>query len=308
MIASALIKCLTEIERKAAEYVQSSDPAFNNTLNQFIMEHGAAEIFFIEFIWKGNCPYANYFNNLTGERIIELVQEMNPAYRNCLNLREAFKVDLVDAEKYYQWRFKEARQNIIDNSNETFNKVPFSKVLVNGGRKWKGEGILLNVDVEKYYYGHSYSSRYYGSRANYSTQRKARVYDPKTNRIYTVNADFMHNLDTDNIVKNVIQEFDKFIDSFITPKYVNCEETADYLLTKFTNPNEATRGWIETHKFDLSNIPDDGQEKENAKQQAFKDGKMADLINWVTTKGYKNTEEEIRAEAERIFKKRYGNY
>ncbi len=298
-------------------------------VQQAIKEYGINNISMVGYDYHGryeddDCNF-EYYNNATGNFFYDTwtTRFCCPAYGcyECQTLEEADKKGYVDHEKLFNLKkiqlinsFKNFRFECI--LGEKFEKIsPFGlRVEVKRGRKWKGIGFLVGTFTTRYQWGVKLwkSNNGYGV----STTRYAKIYDPLTNRIESVNADYVKFLDLDNIIEQYKNDMiaiveattvDDFTigkndtsyspysgDSNDTPMTIKCDTVSfiEYLKSK-------------GNKFNLDTAYDVVEEEKKAKFQAFKNTKMSGIIEWVKNNTDKETEEDILALAEHIFNKRY---
>ena len=157
-----------------------------------IKEYGIENISMVGYNYHGryeddDCNFT-YYNNVTG------------------NFFYADKKGYVDHDKLFTFKKYEMTKQFeifkFDNIwGEKFAKIaPFGlRVEVTRGRKWKGTGFLIGTFTTSYQWGVKLwrSNNDYGT----STTRHAKIYDPTTNRIETVTADYVKFLDLDNIIE-----------------------------------------------------------------------------------------------------------
>ena len=191
------------------------------------------------------------------------------------------------------------------------------KVKVNKGRKWKGEGWLV---------GHCQTSFSTGYRNIYT--KKAKIYDPITNKIETIAFDNVTIIDTSAILEAYKKTLEENIYS-ATIDDLGISYIIDYLpvlQNKFTalnidilnnidnalsRKNISISSWAHDKGFmnteiNLENAVDEIEDTKKAKKAEFKEKKMAELIEWVKNNTDKKGE-EINKLAERIFNKKYEN-
>ena len=294
-----------------------------------IQEYGIENISMVGYNYHGryeddDCEFT-YYNNVTGNFFYDewTTRFACPSYRcyECQTIEEADKNGLVDHEKLFSFKkysmIKQFEKFKFDNIwGETFDKIaPLGlRVEVKRGRKWKGIGYLVGTFTTSYQWGVKMwcSNNDYGT----STTRHAKIYDPTTNRIETVTADYVKFLDLDNIIEQYKKDMiaiveattieDFFIgkndtsyspysgDSNLTPMIIKCNTISfmEYLKSKGNNLN-------------LENAYDVVEEEKKAKLLAFKETKMPGIIEWVKNNTDKETDEDILALAEHIFNKKY---
>ena len=294
-----------------------------------IQEYGIENISMVGYNYHGryeddDCEFT-YYNNITGNFFYDewTTRFACPSYScyECQTLEEADKNGLVDHEKLFSFKkysmIKQFEKFKFDNIwGETFYKIaPLGlRVEVKRGRKWKGIGYLVGTFTTSYQWGVKmwHSNNDYGT----STTRHAKIYDPTTNRIETVTADYVKFLDLDNIIEQYKKDMIDIVeattvedfsigkngttyspysgDSNLTPMSIKCNTISfmEYLKLKGNNIN-------------IENAYDAVEEEKKAKLLAFKETKMPGIIEWVKNNTDKETDEDILALAEHIFNKKY---
>ena len=294
-----------------------------------IQEYGIENISMVGYNYHGryeddDCEFT-YYNNVTGNFFYDewTTRFACPSYGcyECQTLEEADKKGLVAHEKLFSFKkysmITQFEKFKFDNIwGETFCKIaPLGlRVEVKRGRKWKGIGYLVGTFTTSYQWGVKmlHSNNDYGT----STTRHAKIYDPTTNRIETVTADYVKFLDLDNLIEQYKKDMIAIVeattiedfsigkngtsyspysgDSNLTPMIIKCDTISfmEYLKSKGNNLN-------------LENAYDVVEEEKKAKLLAFKETKMPGIIEWVKNNTDKETDEDILALAEHIFNKKY---
>ena len=294
-----------------------------------INEYGIENISMVGYNYHGryeddDCEFT-YYNNATGNFFYDewTTRFACPSYGcyECQTLEEADKKGLVDHKKLFSFKkysmIKHFEKFKFDNIwGETFCKIaPLGlRVEVKRGRKWKGIGYLVGTFTTSYHWGVKmwHSNNDYGT----STTRHAKIYDPTTNRIETVTADYVKFLDLDNLIEQYKKDMIAIVeattiedfsigkngtsyspysgDSNRTPMTIKCDTVSfmEYLKSKGNN-------------FNLVNAYDVVEEEKKAKLLAFKETKMPGIIEWVKNNTDKETEEDVMELAEHIFNKNY---
>ena len=294
-----------------------------------INEYGIENISMVGYNYHGryeddDCEFT-YYNNVTGNFFYDewTTRFACPSYGcyECQTLEEADKKGLVGHEKLFSFKkysmIKQFEKFKFDNIwGETFDKIaPLGlRVEVKRGRKWKGIGYLVGTFTTSYQWGVKMwcSNNDYGT----STTRHAKIYDPTTNRIETVTADYVKFLDLDNIIEQYKKDMIAIVeattiedfsigkngttyspysgDSNLTPMIIKCNTISfmEYLKSKGNNLN-------------LETAYDVVEEEKKSKLLAFKESKMPGIIEWVKKNTDKETDEDILALAEHIFNKKY---
>ena len=294
-----------------------------------IAEYGAENIFLVANHYHGRYEDddANfyYYNNKTGEFFHDewSTRFAAPGYSNyeCTTFVEAWENDAIDKEVLFKVLLAQDINKVnnfkfdpYDNFVET---CQFGlRVEVKRGRKWKGTGYLVGTFTKSYQWDvpRWRSNNDYGT----STTRYAKIYDPATNRIESVNCSYIEFLDLPKFIEEYKNIYLKSLnektkddicvggprtsfgcgtgDHYTTPMYIQCldmESFSDWMKKNHQN------------RFDLSVAYDVVEEEAKKKAEEFKASKMPDIIKWVKENTDKQTEEEINTLAEHIFNKRY---
>ena len=294
-----------------------------------IKEYGIENISMVGYNYHGRYEdddcYFTYYNNVTGEFFGDewTTRFACPGYGcyECQTLEEADKKGYIDHEKLFNLK----KMQLINRLNnfkfdciwgEKFEKIAqFGlRVEVTRGRKWKGTGFLIGTFTTSYQWGAKlwHSNNDYGT----STTRHAKIYDPVTNRIETVTANYVKFLDIDNIVEQHKKEMIAIAEATTVDDFTIGKNGTSY--SPYSGDSNDTKMTINCeiisfmkyleskgNKFNLDNAYDVIEEEKKAKQEAFKASKMPAIIEWVKNNTDKTTEEEILKLAEHIFNKRY---
>ena len=162
-------------------------------------QYGAENIFMLSSDYHGrynddDC-YFTYYNNVTGEEFKDTwsTRFAAPPFQwfETITLNTAFENNLVDYTVYLNYikkrtldslRFSNPDGKYIDPKKFTKYLLP---VKVDGGRKFKGNGILVDVEEKTYHFGPSYGHNY-----NQSTTATAKIYVPETNTFAYCSANY----------------------------------------------------------------------------------------------------------------------
>lgn len=294
-----------------------------------IQEYGIENISMVGYNYHGRYEdddcYFTYYNNVTGNFFYDewTTRFACPAYGcyECQTLEEADKKGYVDHEKLFSFKkfemIKQLEKFKFDNVwGDTFVKIaPFGlRVEVNRGRKWKGIGYLVGTFTTSYQWGVKMwrSNNDYGT----STTRHAKIYDPTTNRIETVTAEYVKFLDLDNIIEQYKKDMIAIIEAATINDFAIGKNGTSY--SPYSGDSNDTKMTINCeivsfmkyleskgNKLNLNNAYDVIEEEKKAKFEAFKATKMPGIIEWVKNNTDKTTEEDIMKLAEHIFNKRY---
>lgn len=294
-----------------------------------IKEYGINNISMVGYNYHGryeddDCNFT-YYNNVTGNFFYDewTTRFACPAYGcyECQTLEEADKKGYVNHEKLFSFKkfemIKQLEKFKFDNIwGETFAKIaPFGlRVEVKRGRKWNGIGYLVGTFTTSYQWGVKMwrSNNDYGT----STTRHAKIYDPTTNRIETVTADYVKFLDLDNIVEQYKKEMIAIVEATTVDDFSIGKNGTSY--SPYSGDSNDTKMTLKCdvisfmeylkskgNKLNLENAFDVVEEEKKAKFLAFKETKMSGIIEWVKNNTDKETEEDIMKLAEHIFNKKY---
>lgn len=294
-----------------------------------IQKYGIENISMVGYNYHGRYEdddcYFTYYNNVTGNFFYDewTTRFACPAYGcyECQTLEEADKKGYVDHEKLFSFKkfemIKQLEKFKFNNVwGDTFVKIaPFGlRVEVNRGRKWKGIGYLVGTFTTSYQWGVKMwrSNNDYGT----STTRHAKIYDPTTNRIETVTAEYVKFLDLDNIIEQYKKDMIAIVEATTINDFTIGKNGTSY--SPYSGDSNDTKMTINCktvsfmkyleskgNKLNLNNAYDVIEEEKKAKFEAFKATKMPGIIEWVKNNTDKTTEEEIMKLAEHIFNKRY---
>lgn len=276
-------------------------------LFKVIFKYGIKNIFVLQNGSENGLTSNTYYNNKTGKIFREyyLPDTNFPAdfsfEDNMLTFNEALDMGLVNdimilegAKSRKISKFTEMDElpnfNFL---NVRYDDIFPLKINVNRGRKFRGEGYIIDAYEVVSNYGHSYS---------------AEIYDPKNNTINECTLDYVE------FPESVLEQYKNYAINIINSCTFNDIDLTnlsirDSIINKlsFINFVKSELG----EKIDYSSARNLIKEKAEAKKKAreeknkaFKESKMKDLIEWVK----KNTDkqgEEIEKLAERIYNKHY---
>ena len=267
-----------------------------------IAEYGAQNIYLFGENYRSHydddyCTFT-YYNNVTGEYFNDEWATAFAApgydlYEWCYSFESAVKAGFVNIPLYLDG-IKKKISNWLE--NEKITAADGLRVNVSRGRKWKGTGYLINTYTTNYVFGPTYGKGY-----NTSTSRIARVYDPMTNTINEVTAGMLDYLD----LEEINAEYQKWAKTILETPYPT-DGTINWITIGNIKPQEFLANvWLPAHTVDMSTAIDLRKVEEENKKNAAREKELPGLIEWVRSKGYKDTEEEILNEAIRIFNKNY---
>lgn len=296
-----------------------------------IKEYGVENISMVGYNYHGryeddDCNFI-YYNNITGNFFYDewTTRFACPAYScyECQTLEEADKKGYVDHEKLFSFKkfemIKQLEKFKFNNIwGETFAKIaPFGlRVEVNRGRKWKGIGYLVGTFTTSYQWGVKMwrSNNDYGT----STTRHAKIYDPTTNRIETVTAEYVKFLDLDNIIEQYKKDMIAIVEATTIDDFTIGKNGTSY--SPYSGDSNDTKmnincemvsfmKYLESkgNKLNLNNAFDVIEEAAKKKYNDLREKKLPGIITWVRNNTDKTEEGEILELAEHIFKKHYGD-
>ena len=279
-----------------------------------IAKYGAENIFEYVEDYHGKyeddyCAFA-YINNVTGETFSDgwTTAGACPAFGlyECITLQQAVNAGLYINPRIYESFRKVVRgeaiglldmyKKALDLYHETHPQVG-RRVTINGGRKWKGTGYLMEIKHNTYHPAGRWSP---------VKTYTAVVFDPTTNTIQEVNAEYAVYADQEQFNA----EFEKWVDAKLEGTTIEDVmpnfHSFHYNMVSKCHPCNFYEEYIERHPMpSTEGATYPVQEEKQAKYNAFKESKMPGLIEWCRTKAPEKTEEEIKAWAEKIFAKNH---
>lgn len=232
-------------------------------------------------------------------------------YEMPLDFGVAWENGLIDKEAYLAYQQSAALQIL---SNTKFDKKIAQdyrlRVSINGGRKFKGEGYL--VDVEESFYRYATPMfRNHSDNFGISTTETAVIWNPIDNTLNRANLKYVNYMDSDEIMKKYTFWAKKVImDSTVNDIKSNNQYNIgsyilniDYSFAKFMGDV-----WAPEHQIGdvVSTAYDPEAEARKKKESEFRASKMPGIIEWVKNNTDKQGEEIIKL-AIHIYNKNYGN-
>lgn len=276
-------------------------------LFKVIFKYGIKNIFVLQNGSQHGLTSNTYYNNKTGKIFREyyLPDTNFPAdfsfEDNMLTFNEALDMGLVNDIMILEGvksRKISKFMEMDDLPNFSFLNVRYDnvfplKVTVNGGRKFRGEGYIIDA---------------YEVSSNYGSSYVAEIYDPKNNTINECTLNYVE------FPKSVLEQYKNYCLNIINSCTFNDIDLTDLTIKDNIINKLSFMNFVKSElgeNIDYSSARNLIKEKVEAKRKekeeknkAFKEAKMKDLIEWVK----KNTDkegEEIEKLAERIYKKRY---
>lgn len=278
-------------------------------------QYGAENIFMLSSDyhgrWEDDDCYFIYYNNITGEEFEDTWSTRFAAppfsWFETITLHDAFENDLVNKEVYLEYIKKKAfkylevcnpKGKYIDPEKYTKYMLP---VRVEGGRKFKGDGILVSIDTKTYTYGPTYGKGY-----NQSTTRTARIYVPESNTFEYCNDKYCKFY----TMQDLYNEWVTFFTNQITNLTVHdVFETVNSWLDNNHNlritPFEEFLSWKVNPYRDVINALLEAEKQMEIANRLYKEVREFDnLEKWVREHMTDVPEANVRTVAERIWKKR----
>ena len=234
-------------------------------------------------------------------------------YEMPISFTIGWELGLIDKKTYLEfWK---------NNFHESLAKVSFEpnvakdyklRVKVEGGRKWKGEGYLIDVTSSSYRYATPmYRSRYYGTPNDFgvSTTETAVIWDPITNTINRANYKYVKFVDAEKIMEKYIEWANKKIDGATVYNFEDNSSANRYnvkLVVDWSFDTFMAEVWSKEHNIgDVSDAYDPEMEAKKKKESEFRASKMPGIIEWVKNNTDKEGEDIITL-ALHIYNKNYG--
>lgn len=277
-------------------------------------KYGAENIIMIQEDYHGlhEDDYCNfvYWNNVTGETFKDQwsTAYAAPAYNlfRCIDFQNATRLGILDMNKMFEYLKSKEISKISDwkcFSNPVIKYATYNlKAKVSKGRKWKGEGYLINTSTFNFVIPGTFGGY---ERVN----RVAHIFDPITNQIHEVNPDYIELVDYESIVN----DWKQWAIEIINKSSIENISTNDFSLDCGNISFEKYLAILsENSPIDYSTAVNVDEVKQIAKKieklEKLKEKKMPKIIEWVKTNTDKESKKEIEELAERIFKKHYTDY
>lgn len=230
-------------------------------------------------------------------------------YEMPIDFGAGWECGLIDKEAYLQV-MKERHLNIIEQS--TFDLEVAQdyrlRVSVEGGRKFKGEGYLVNVEESSYRFAHP---RYRNHSDDYglSTTYTAVIWNPIDNTLNRANLKYVKYLDEEQIMKEYKEWAVKIVNraNVYDIKSNNQYNLGSYILDVDYSFNKFMADmWMQAHNIgDVTVDAYDPEEEERKKKASeYRASKMPGILEWVKNNTDK-TGEEAMLLAIRIFNKNH---
>lgn len=223
-------------------------------------------------------------------------------YEMPINFSDGWNMELIDKLEY----LKIIKAQHIKNLDKVSFDANIAKnyklrVKVDGGRKWKGEGILINVEESSYRYAAPMFRNHcegYGVNTTYI----AIIWNPIDNTINRCNYKYVEFLDSEEIMK----EYKNWAEIAINSALVdNIDETTFDLKVNYSFENFMENKYKNSIFNNIAeNAYDPEEEERKRKASEFRASKMPGIIEWVKNNTDKKGEEIMKL-AIHIFNKKY---
>lgn len=298
---------------KAMVEAANADPYKNTipTIIERIAEVGAENVFYISKNYRGLyeddfCSFL-YWDNANGEYVWD-EWGTNFAYPNfdlytedVICYDDAKKAGLVNMDLVYANRLKNMRERIKRmefNDNIKKDMIAMNpRIKVDGGRKFKGEGYLVEVITEESVYG---------------TRMIAKVLSLVDFQIHYCNYKYVKFVDGEKLVEDYKaymndimnhHESNKTLDRLFNVADIhNMSEVSGDLAMTFADFIKDRKNHIE---YLVATAPDPEIEEKKKKTAQYRAENYNTIVEWVKNNTDKTTDEEIAALALRILNKRY---
>jgi len=268
-----------------------------------IHDFGAENIFFINQNYNCETYTYHYYNAVTNQEFEDYtftwIGDSDEVMRNCITIEEAIKYNVFDAtEINKKWRNNILLHYKVKDYQFTswhdingFKELLGLEVIVDGGRKYKGQGILIGVRENSFY---DYYNRVH---RDYTVI----VYDKEQNMIGEANAKYCKIINLDEYKNEYNDYLAQEAEKIIYGQRLNVGST----VLEFNS-------WIKKYTVDVNSLDTTGmsypeERKRQRKQEVFeskKNAKIEKIIKWIKDKKPEMTDpEEIRKFAEHIYKK-----
>ena len=294
-------------------------------------EIGLENVFYVGENYRGlyhddYCTFT-FYNNLTGELFYDewttafACPSCDSYYEGIYTIKEGLELGLINMEKVFELnkkRFETMVENnakTIFSSNSLDNNCFYPRIKVNGGRKWKGEGYLIDMVTNVYHFGPTYGKSY-----NTSSSTTARVLSLEDFQIHYCNADYLEFVDLEKITEmykewasNIVYKL--FTDLYNAKYYFNMEsltwkllpgleEQFDFSVEKFFERHTDMRNHISRMNIIVAQAYDAKEFERKAQYSQKLAEQLPNVIEWVKTNTDKTSEEDILELALHILNKR----
>lgn len=292
---------------------------------------GLENVFYVGKNYRGlyhddYCTFT-FYNNLTGEFFYDewTTAFGCPSYSSytegIYTVEEGLELGLIDMEKVFELNKKRFETLINAASKQIFSIKSieafcfFPRVRVSRGRKWKGEGYLIDVETNVYHFGPTYGKGY-----NTSSSTTARILSLEDFQIHYCNADYLEFIDQERIDKMYIDWANNTIsDLFNSLNDAKCYFNMDSLewkifegiadrydvsLEKFFERCSAMSNHISKMNTIVAQAYDAKEFERKAQYSQRLAEQLPNVIEWVKANTDKTSEEDVLELALHILNKR----
>ena len=294
-------------------------------------EIGLENVFYVGENYRGlyhddYCTFT-FFNNLTGEFFYDewttaaACPSCDSYYEGIYTVKEGLELGLIDMEKVFALNKKRFESMIENNAEKIFrsesleNNGFYPRVKVSRGRKWRGEGYLIDMETNVYHFGPTYGRGY-----NTSTSTTARILSLEDFQIHYCNADYLEFVEVEKITemykvwaKNIIARM--FQDVYNSKYYFNqdtltwkilsgLEDQFDFSVEKFFERHNEMANHISRMNTITINAYDAKEFERKAQYSRRLAEQLPNVIEWVKENTDKTTDDEIMELALHILNKR----
>ena len=294
-------------------------------------EIGLENVFYVGENYRGlyqddYCTFT-FFNNLTGEFFYDewTTAAACPAcdsyYEGIYTVKEGLELGLIDMEKVFELNKKRFESMVESNAEKIFrsesleNNGFFPRVKVSKGRKWRGEGYLVDLTTNVYHFGPTYGRSY-----NTSTSTTARILSLEDFQIHYCNADYLEFVEVEKITemykvwaKNLVYKM--FQDLYNSKYYFNqdtltwkilpgLEDQCNFSVEKFFERHNEMVNHISRMNIISARAYDAKVEEERKAYSTKLAEQLPNVIEWVKENTDKTTDDEIMGLALHILNKR----
>lgn len=294
-------------------------------------EIGLENVFYVGENYRGlyhddYCTFT-FYNNLTGEFFYDewttafACPSYDSYYEGIYTIKEGLELGLIDMEKVFALNKKRFETMIENNAKKIFssdsidNNCFYPRIRVSRGRKWRGEGYLIDMETNVYHFGPTYGKGY-----NTSSSTTARVLSLEDFQIHYCNAEYLEFVDSEKIIEmykvwagNIVYRL--FTDLHNAKYYFNMESLTwkllsgledqfDFSVENFFERHDDMRNHISRMNSITLNAYDAKEFEKKAQYSQRLAEQLPNVIEWVKTNTDKTSEEDVLALALHILNKR----
>lgn len=294
-------------------------------------EIGLENVFYVGKNYRGlyhddYCTFT-FYNNLTGEFFYDewTTAFGCPSYSSytegIYTIKEGLDLGLIDMEKVFELNKKQFETMIDNNAKKIFasNSIDencfYPRIRVSRGRKWRGEGYLIDMETNVYHFGPTYGKGY-----NTSSSTTARILSLEDFQIHYCNAEYLEFVDVEKITEmykawasNIIYML--FTDLCNAKYYFNMEslnwtllpgleDQFDFSVENFFERHIDMRTHISRMNAIVTQAYDAKEFERKAQYSQRLAEQLPNVIEWVKTNTDKTSEEDVLELALHILNKR----